>query len=110
MHTRITTITITTTTTTTTTTVIVILILIIILIALIDGFATPLTQPAERAAFNLRKAIDMERNYHIKQKSRSGPKEYETLQHAIAARMNSVSTYPGQQFLSVQAATALVSR
>ena len=79
-------------------------------IALIDGFATPLTQPAERAAFNLRKAIDMERNYHIKQKSRSGPKEYPTLQHAIAARMNSVSTYPGQQFLSVQAATALVSR
>ena len=79
-------------------------------IALIDGFATPLTQPAERAATNLRRGIDMELDYKIKQQKRIGPKLYANLEAAIVARMNSVKTYPGKQFLSIQAACALVSR
>ena len=79
-------------------------------LAAIDGFSSPLTQPAERAAVNLRKAIDMEVNYQIKQRTRDGPKLYDTLQNAILARINSVSSYPGEQTLSVAAATTLVAR
>ena len=79
-------------------------------LAMIDGFTSPLTQPAERAAVNLRKAIDMEVNYQTKQRTRNGPKLYDTFQNAISARINSVSSYPGEQTLSVAAATTLVAR
>ena len=79
-------------------------------IVLIDGFATPMTQPSERAASNLRRAIDLERKYKIRQLSKSGPKNYATLHDAITARVSSVSTYPGTQFLSVEAASILVAR
>ena len=79
-------------------------------IVLIDGFVTPTTQPAERAASNLRRAIDSERKYNIRQLTKSGPKSYPTLQDAISARLSSVATYPGKQFLSVEAASMLVAR
>lgn len=79
-------------------------------LALIDGFSSPLSQPAERAAINLRKAIDMEVNYQVKQQTRNGPKQYDTFQNAISARINSVSSYPGEQSLSSMAATILVAR
>ena len=79
-------------------------------IVLIDSFAAPMTQPAERAAANLRRAIDSEREYDNRQLTKSGPKSYPTLQDAISARLSSVATYPGKQFLSVEAASMLVAR
>ena len=79
-------------------------------IVLIDDFAAPMTQPAEKAAANLRRAIDLERKYNIRQLTKSGPKSYATLQDAITARLSSVATYPGKQFLSVEAASMLVAR
>lgn len=79
-------------------------------IVLIDGFATPMTQPSEKAAVNLRKAIDSERKYCTRQLTKSGPKNYPTVHDAITARLSSVATYPGKQFLSFEAASMLVAR
>jgi pimeloyl-ACP methyl ester carboxylesterase len=79
-------------------------------IALIDGFATPLTQPAPKAAANFRRAIDSERKYKARLLESFEPKLYKTLSDAIAARMASVNTYPGKQFLSFEAASTLVAR
>jgi pimeloyl-ACP methyl ester carboxylesterase len=79
-------------------------------IALIENFISPMLQPAERARNTLRRAIDAEKLHQLKQSSKSGPKSYDTLQEAIEARMNSVKKYPGKQFLSIEAATALVAR
>ena len=79
-------------------------------IALIENFISPTLQPAERARNSLRRAIDAEKLHRLKQSSKSGPKSYDTLQEAIEARMNSVKKYPGKQFLSIEAAAALVAR
>lgn len=37
-------------------------------------------------------------------------KQYATLDDAVLARMNNVKNYPGQQFISKEAALALVRR
>jgi pimeloyl-ACP methyl ester carboxylesterase len=76
-------------------------------IALIDGF-TPLSYPPSRAALALRNAIEAERSYEAK--GPLGPKPYATLRDAVEARMKSVQSYPGSQWLTFEAALAIVSR
>lgn len=79
-------------------------------IALIDGFTTPVTIKAKKTVSNLRNSIDLMKKFNEKQLKRSGPKNYKTMQDAVAARIKSVSTFPGNQFLSEAAATLLVAR
>jgi hypothetical protein len=50
------------------------------------------------------------KKYNEKQLTRSGPKLYKTMQDAVNARIKSVSTFPGGQFLSEEAAIALIAR
>lgn len=73
---------------------------------LIEGFG-PVTEPAENTVRILRRAIDSERSLKLKN---TKPKLYPNLARAVEARQMVVSTYPGQQFLSREAAFALVSR
>ncbi len=72
---------------------------------LIEGLG-PLVQPADTTTRNLRRAIEEEELFLAKT---SSPKVY-SFEEAVAARISSVSTYPGNQFLSREAAVALVSR
>ena len=66
------------------------------------GF-TPPTEDSSNAAKSLRKALDAQ------SRRNRDPKRYESFKHAIEARMAIVSTYPGKQSLSFEAAKALVS-
>jgi pimeloyl-ACP methyl ester carboxylesterase len=75
-------------------------------LVLIEGFG-PLTAKVENTVRNLRKALDGERLMFLKNKL---PKLYPTMLQAIQARMEVVKTYPGQQFISKEAAISLVSR
>lgn len=74
-------------------------------IVCIEGFG-PLVQPAESTAKILRKAITDTDTFLQKT---SSPKVY-NFSEAVSARMNSVSTYPGNQYLSREASFDLVSR
>ena len=65
------------------------------------GF-TPPTEDSTNAAKSLRKALDAQ------SRRQRDPKPYETFKHAIDARMAIVSTYPGKQSLSFEAAKVLV--
>ena len=78
-------------------------------LVMIDGFG-PVTYPAERSAKALRKSIEAEDVTHRKRATFTGPKLYKNFEAALAARIKSVSTYPGTQFLSTEAARALVAR
>lgn len=75
-------------------------------LVLIEGLG-PLVEPPEAAARNLRRAIDSERSMRIKGTT---PKLYPNLTAAIDARVNIVKSYPGKQFISREAARALVAR
>lgn len=75
-------------------------------LVLIEGFG-PLIEPAEATTRNLRRAIDGERSMRLKN---SKPKLYASLSAATDARKNIVKSYPGTQYLSREAARALVSR
>lgn len=66
-----------------------------------------MTELSEDASHNLRKALDSERRMRLKA---SPPKLYSTFSDAISARVNVVSTYPGTQYLSREAAKILVAR
>ncbi len=75
-------------------------------LVLIDGFG-PLVQSSDAVAQSLRMAIDAE----LKFKSKSKPvKVYNTLKDAVEQRMLAVKDYPGQQFLSRDAAATIVAR
>jgi pimeloyl-ACP methyl ester carboxylesterase len=74
-------------------------------LVMIDGFG-PLTSPQTRAAGNLRKAIEKD----VSQVIGKAPKLYPSLRVAVEARVRTVSTYPGKQYISHDAAKALVSR
>jgi len=73
-------------------------------LVLIDGFG-PYVSKEDRAASNLRKAIESEEKMVT-----SPPKKYSTLGDAISARVRIVSTYRGSQSLSKEAAESLVRR
>ena len=74
---------------------------------LIDGFG-PITTIAGKSPSLLRKAIEQE-NAHYKNNN-DKKKVYDNISKAIDARVRNVSSYPGKQYLSREAATSLVSR
>jgi pimeloyl-ACP methyl ester carboxylesterase len=81
-------------------------------LVMIEGLG-PVTADAEKCAKNLRRSIEAERKYQLKAAESQGggtSKIYTTFAEAVDARVRSVATYPGEQSLSVEAATALVSR
>lgn len=75
---------------------------------LIDSFG-PYTATNARAPTDLRKAIEFEEKMKPPT-SYSTNKKYSTLADAISARVRIVSTYPGSQSISREAAEALVRR
>jgi pimeloyl-ACP methyl ester carboxylesterase len=77
-------------------------------LALIDGF-TPMTSPASAAAKNLRRALDAIAVYDEKRASGKERKAYPSLDAAVAARLDAVKNFPGNQTLSMEAATAIVA-
>ena len=71
----------------------------------------PLTKPGEGTAKRLRAGVDAEFTYSQKaQKGISLKRPYPTLRSAIDARMSIVSSYPGTQTISFEAASAIVAR
>lgn len=80
---------------------------------LIEGLGPP-TSDQDVTAKNLRRAIEAERKFRMKaEQAGSGEnttKIYPTFEDAVQARIKSVSTYPGHQTLSVEAARLLVGR
>ena len=74
-------------------------------LVLIDGFG-PVTKTDNTAALNLRKAIDAEVNSFSNTKKR----QYKTVQDVIDARVRVVSSYPGAQYISREAASHLLAR
>lgn len=78
-------------------------------LVMIDGFG-PVTQRPEKAAQTLRKAIDAEALFLQRSEKFKSPKLYESLSVAIEARVRTVSTYPGKQFISREAAATLLAR
>eukprot|EP01033_Poteriospumella_lacustris_P008418 gene8419-6079_t len=75
-------------------------------LVLIEGFG-PLVEPPEATTRNLRRAIDSDRSMRLKG---TKPKLYPNLTSAIDARVNIVKSYPGKQYISREAARALVAR
>lgn len=75
-------------------------------LVLIEGFG-PLVEPPEATTRNLRRAIDSDRSMRLKG---TKPKLYPDLTSAIDARVNIVKSYPGKQYISREAARALVAR
>lgn len=74
---------------------------------MIDGFG-PITAESNRASALLSKAIEQENAFY--KNNTKGKKIYENINKAIENRIRSVSTYPGNQSISREAATTLVSR
>lgn len=58
----------------------------------------------------LRRAIETETNAALIASQKRPKKQYLTLEAAVDARVKIVTTYPGTQTLSREAATSLVSR
>lgn len=75
-------------------------------LVLVEGFGPVTLEPSETAR-NLRKAFDSERQMRLKN---TPPKPYFSFTAAVEARLRAVATYPGQQFLSPEAAAILVAR
>jgi pimeloyl-ACP methyl ester carboxylesterase len=73
---------------------------------LIDQIAPLMTSPSSSAS-KLRKAIDARLAVYAKP---SNIKEYPTFDDTISARLRSLSMWPGQQTLSVDAATTIMER
>ena len=71
---------------------------------LIDGFGA-ITKSPLNAASILRNAIDCRLNNKIRSQ-----KQYESFDRAVESRLKTVTVLPGSQFLSREAAVALVSR
>ena len=74
---------------------------------LIDGFG-PITAEPVRSTALLTKAIEEENTFY--KNNIKGKKIYENIKKAIENRIRSVSSYPGNQSLSREAAISLVSR
>ena len=75
-------------------------------LCLIDGFG-PITAAAAKTPALLKKAIDQENAFY---KGAKDKKVYENVGKAIDARVRNVSSYPGKQSLSREAAASLVCR
>ncbi len=75
-------------------------------LVMIDGLGPP-TFPGNVTAKNLRKAVE---NAEKVARKTSLPKLYKTFKDAVDARVHSVTTYPGEQTLSREAAVQLVGR
>jgi pimeloyl-ACP methyl ester carboxylesterase len=81
---------------------------------LIEGIS-PVTQPASGAAKFLRRSLEAQQRHDLKAASTPGGKAnmskiYPTFADAVNARIRNVSTYPGKQTLSLEAARLLVGR
>ena len=71
-----------------------------------SGFG-PVSRKSNEAVKILRKSIDTR---ITKLSITRPPKEYENMDKAISARMKAVSTYPGNQSISYEAAKAIITR
>ena len=78
-------------------------------LVMIDGLGPP-TKTPESAPKSVRRAIDKQAAYYIKQKGFDRPKLYDTIQAAVDARVRNVLSYPGNQSLSYEAASHLITR
>lgn len=78
-------------------------------LVMIDGLG-PIVEPADHAARHLRRALDAETDFKKRLINKREKKRYKTVQDAIEARLMSVKVYPGKQYLSREAAQALVAR
>eukprot|EP01035_Chromulina_nebulosa_P019635 gene19635-25546_t len=80
-------------------------------LVMIDCFSI-WTRSAESAVSVFKNTLESERKLMTKiaQRKDSGPKTYPTVLDAVTARIKTVSTLPGRQALSKEAALALVSR
>jgi pimeloyl-ACP methyl ester carboxylesterase len=76
-------------------------------LVMIDGFG-PFTRPADKTLAVIRHRLEFD--FKLANKTSSDRKSYPTLADAIAARMENVKKFPGKQFISYEAARALVSR
>ncbi len=76
-------------------------------LVLIEGFG-PMTSPAEKCPAALRAAILGESKF--REEILSAPKIYPKLSTAIEARIQVVKLYPGKQYISREAAAAIVGR
>ena len=74
---------------------------------LIEGFS-PITTSASEASRNLRRAIEAEAKSRSKGFFSKPPTEYVSLNHAIDARIKTVADYPGNQYISREAARDIV--
>lgn len=79
-------------------------------LVLIEGIG-PVAKEPKSAAKYLRHAVEAQFKYLQKsEKGKTPSRLYSNLAEAVNARVKSVTTYPGEQSLSVEAATMLVSR
>lgn len=80
-------------------------------LVLIEGLG-PVTAEPEHCAKNLRRSIEADKKFKQKAAEAQGntSKIYPSFADAVEARIKSVSTYPGSQSLSYEAAKALVAR
>ena len=77
---------------------------------LLEGLG-PITQPDKNAPKSLRKAIETDKKTYLKTISLGNKtKLYSNFMEAVDARINTVNTYPGKQWLSKEAAIMLVER
>lgn len=70
----------------------------------------PLADNSFRTAKDLRAATDLSMKFTEKLTSGSAQKQYQSLKDVIAARLESVKKFPGNQTLSFEAAKAIMSR
>mmetsp|Transcript_91931 Transcript_91931/g.180151 ORF Transcript_91931/g.180151 Transcript_91931/m.180151 type:complete len:296 (-) Transcript_91931:52-939(-) len=80
-------------------------------LVLIEGIG-PVTAADSACAKNLRRSLEAEKKYQLKCVETNGApwKIYPSMKEAVIARVKSVESYPGQQTLSVEAASSLVAR
>lgn len=79
-------------------------------LVLLEGLG-PITQPDRNAPKVLRKAIESDKKAYLKAISfENKSKVYTNFMEAVDARVKTVSSYPGKQWLSKEAAIMLVER
>jgi pimeloyl-ACP methyl ester carboxylesterase len=78
-------------------------------LVLIDGFG-PVSKDPSTAVATLRKALDEESKFHSKDINIGGGRLYENVSEAVKARMATVRRFPGEQYISEEAALQLIMR
>lgn len=78
-------------------------------LVLIEGFG-PITKDPSTSAASLRKALDAESKFHAKVMSITGGPLYDSIFEAMKARVATVKRFPGNQYISEEAALTLIRR